>query len=144
MENNVLLTPHVRKASILVWPDDTLKQISQPINGVVDERVQHLVKTMISTLVAAQNGVGLSAIQIGVPLRVFIIKTMKGFMVVADPSYVGVPDTLEKEKMEGCLSFPGNIYIKADRFGKIQAKYTKIDPALFKVTQVEKIGRAHV
>lgn len=121
------------KASIVVWPEDVLKQASQPINGVVDERVQKLIRTMVATLGACQTGIGLSAIQIGDPTRIFLIKQERGYMVIADPSYEGIDEKVVK--MEGCLSFPG-YYTRVPRFSKIKANYTLINPADFTVKNV--------
>jgi peptide deformylase len=61
------------------------------------------------------NGIGLSAIQIGIPKQVSIIKSGKGELV----SIIN-PVILEQEDEfvfmgEGCLSFPG-IYCKSKRF----------------------------
>lgn len=114
---------------IRIAPDPILRQKSKPINlparpsggpagkaGKIDRKTKKLVADLIDTAKAAQEpkGVGLSAVQIGKPLRIFVIKQGKKFISFINPkitfkSKKSLTDVLEKEKlfMEGCLSIPG-------------------------------------
>jgi peptide deformylase len=56
---------------ILEVPDLRLKQISAPVT-VFDEELKTLVADMFETMYAAP-GIGLAAVQVGVPLRVLVI-----------------------------------------------------------------------
>ena len=56
---------------ILTVPDPVLKQVSKPIESVTDE-TRALMDDMLETMYAAP-GIGLAAIQIGVPLNVIVI-----------------------------------------------------------------------
>ena len=56
---------------ILTVPDPVLKQVSKPIESVTDE-TRALMDDMLETMYAAP-GIGLAAIQVGVPKRVIVI-----------------------------------------------------------------------
>lgn len=76
-----------------------------------------LAETMISN-----NGLGLSAPQIGLPYRVFVI-TGEQITCCFNPTII---DTSSEEILleEGCLSFPG-LYIKVKRPRRIKLRYTQ-------------------
>src|ERR1700716_2199836 len=85
--------------------------LHQPAPGgaAVDDNIQRLVDDMIETMYAAP-GVGLAAIQVGEPVRVFVIDLSVGrkaqdLIVMINPVFI------EREGMqleeEGCLSVPG-------------------------------------
>ena len=56
---------------IIEVPDPRLKTVSTPVD-TFDEELKTLVSDMFETMYAA-NGIGLAAIQVGVPLRVLVI-----------------------------------------------------------------------
>jgi peptide deformylase len=56
---------------ILVYPDKRLKQLSKPVTEF-DEKLHKLLDDMNETMTAG-NGIGLAAIQVGVPLRALLI-----------------------------------------------------------------------
>jgi peptide deformylase len=67
------------------------------------------------------RGLGLSAIQIGIPLRVFVMRTDPR-LVIFNPRIVEVSQkTIELE--EGCLSFP-NMILKVTRPQTIKVQFT--------------------
>jgi len=101
--------------SVLRMGDPLLFARAQEVNPIPSEALSSLILDMKDTM-AALDGVGLAAPQIGVPLRVVI------FGVHANPRYpqvTDVPDTIlvnpiievigddEEEGWEGCLSVPG-------------------------------------
>ena len=57
--------------TILTEPNKLLRQVSQPVKYVSKEE-QNLMDDMLETMYAA-NGIGLAAIQIGVPKRIIVI-----------------------------------------------------------------------
>ena len=61
--------------TILTEPNKILRQISQPVAEVNDE-VKKLMNDMLETMYSAQ-GIGLAAIQIGVPKRVIVMDLSK-------------------------------------------------------------------
>lgn len=119
---------------IVIWPNEQLHSVSAPVTSF--NGIKELVADMFETMYAA-GGIGLSAIQIGVPLRVFVMETGDGkefvFVNPEHPKLLGIPE----ERNEGCLSVPGvveqvlrypGVEIKAtDREGKLfEAKFTSI------------------
>jgi peptide deformylase len=73
-----------------------------------DRQIRGLVKDLTQTL-RDQRGLGLSAPQVGVGLRVFVfdVDGVRGHLI--NP-VLGFPDDAEEEGPEGCLSFPGMYY----------------------------------
>jgi peptide deformylase len=82
-----------------------------------------LEKELIETMLA-HDGIGLAAVQVGIPLRVFVMghlgnpETAQAFF---NPMVVATVDELE-DLEEGCLSFPG-IYVNIKRPKKILARW---------------------
>ena len=60
---------------ILTEPNKLLRQISQPVEKV-GESEKELMNDMLETMYAA-NGIGLAAIQIGVPKRIIVMDLSK-------------------------------------------------------------------
>lgn len=107
---------------ILVWPNPKLHQLSQPVVDTDSEdTIRNLVDDLFDTLHKA-GGAGLSAIQIGVPLRVFVMDCKTGGKAHAfvNPEIVEtVDDPIEVE--EGCLSIPG-VFDQVLRFPQVQIR----------------------
>ena len=57
---------------ILTEPNKLLRQISKPVEKVGDEERENLMDDMLDTMYAAP-GIGLAAIQIGVPKRIIVM-----------------------------------------------------------------------
>ncbi|MEM6665379.1 MAG: peptide deformylase [Pseudomonadota bacterium] len=96
------------KRDILTIPDQVLRQASKPVD-VVDDDVRALVKDMFETMYDAP-GVGLAAIQIGVPLRIVTTDAVRGDdlrnpIAFINPEITWQSDTLKLYE-EGCLSIP--------------------------------------
>jgi peptide deformylase len=96
------------KRPIVTYGDPVLREVSKPVDEITTE-VKDLVAELKATLNDA-SGLGLSAVQIGVPLRVFIID-LSAVDITAEPKVFINPEILEtdgeSEFEEGCLSFPG-------------------------------------
>jgi len=117
---------------IVIYPDRRLKEISAPIEKF-DTRLHDLLDDMYETMVA-KNGVGLAAIQIGVPLRVLIVNIP--IETDSDDPHVQQPreNTLEvinpvileaegkTRYQEGCLSVPG-YFEEVDRYKEVRIEY---------------------
>jgi len=85
-------------------PDPILRKKAKKVASV-DVSVQRLIDNMIETLDKC-SGVGLAANQVGVPLRVVIIRIPdKDVMVLINPEII--EKTGERLVVEGCLSVPG-------------------------------------
>ena len=113
---------------ILTEPNKILRQISQPVEKVGDEE-REIMKDMLETMYSA-NGIGLAAIQIGIPKRIIVMDLSKEENKKL-PMYFVNPVITEKnnEKKtyeEGCLSVP-NQFAEIDRPNKCQVEYLDFD-----------------
>lgn len=89
-------------------PDPRLKLVSEPVTGV-DDALRAFLADMVETMYA-ENGIGLAAIQVGVPKRVAVIDLdPKGpnskVMYFLNPEIVESSEEQSTYK-EGCLSVP--------------------------------------
>lgn len=110
---------------ILVVPDPRLRQISKPVEGGVSDEIRALMDDMLETMYAAP-GIGLAAVQIGVPLRV-IVMDLAGKEEPRAPRFFVNPEILEpaaetKPYEEGCLSVP-EIFEEVQRPARCRIKY---------------------
>ena len=93
--------------NIITVPDPLLKSISKPVDKINDE-IKILINDMFETMYNAP-GVGLAAVQIGIPLRVVVIDISKEderkphFFI--NPNIVWLSDKTSIYE-EGCLSIP--------------------------------------
>ncbi len=92
--------------------DEILKKKSREVD-TIDEKIQTLIDDMIETMYKF-NGVGLSAVQVGILKRVVVIDIDDGtgVKVLINPKITKTKG--EQEVEEGCLSFP-NQYAKMIR-----------------------------
>jgi peptide deformylase len=132
---------------ILEVPDPRLKVVSEPVTAF-DDTLRTLVADMFETMYDAP-GIGLAAIQVGVPLRVLVIDLQP-----EDPDAEPVPcnhdghhhyhqptrreprifinpEILEPSEdrsvySEGCLSVP-EIYAEVERPARIRARWQDLD-----------------
>ena len=93
---------------ILTEPNKILRQISEPVEKVGKEE-QKLMDDMLDTMYAA-NGIGLAAIQIGIPKRIIVMDISKDGNK-KEPRFFVNPVILNKDNLkstyeEGCLSVP--------------------------------------
>ena len=109
---------------IFTEPNKLLRQISQPVEKV-GESEKELMNDMLETMYAA-NGIGLAAIQIGVPKRIIVMdlskeENKKSPMYFVNPLIIRKND--EKTTYEeGCLSVP-NQFAEIDRSSKCEVEY---------------------
>ena len=110
--------------TIITEPNKLLRQVSKPVNKVGKEE-QKLMKDMLETMYAA-NGIGLAAIQVGVPQRIIVMDICKEENK-KEPRYFVNPviknkDPLKATYEEGCLSVP-NQFADIDRPSKCEVEY---------------------
>ena len=110
--------------TILTEPNKLLRQVSEPVESVGESEKQ-LMDDMLDTMYAA-NGIGLAAIQIGVPKRIIVIDISKEDKK-KEPRYFVNPviikkDSLEATYEEGCLSVP-NQFAEINRPSKCEVEY---------------------
>ena len=109
---------------ILQEPDPILRQISQPVETVGIEE-QQLMDDMLQTMLDAP-GIGLAAIQIGVPRRVIVLnisqeKNKKNPMYFVNPVIKNKSNELSRYE-EGCLSLK-NVFVEVDRPSTCEVEY---------------------
>lgn len=119
----------------IIWePDERLhKQSSKVI--VVDDQIRNEIDSMVATMIAA-HGVGLAAIQVGIPKRMLVVEC--SYLIKKYPgSEKGLPNDTTILRMinpevinaygscveeEGCLSVPG-LNPEVERAKRIKVKY---------------------
>jgi peptide deformylase len=109
---------------IITEPDKLLRQISEKVEEVGDEE-KKLMNDMLETMYAAK-GIGLAAIQIGVPKRIIVIDLSKDTKK-NEPMFFINPviqkKTLDKSIYEeGCLSVPDQ-FAEIERPSKCEITY---------------------
>ncbi len=139
---------------IIEIPDPVLKQISAPVTQF-DAELKTLVEDMFETMYDAP-GIGLAAIQVGVPLRVLVIDlqpddpdadpvacdhdhadgghhhhhqpTLKQPQIFINPEILDPSEDISVYS-EGCLSVP-EIYADVERPARIRARWQDLDGAV--------------
>lgn len=119
---------------ILTYPDAFLKQKSKPVEKFDDE-LASLVDDMQQTMYAAP-GIGLAAIQVGVPLRLLVLdidyewdnndpaqQINKNLQVFVNPVITHKEGSMVFK--EGCLSVP-EFYEEVKRAQKIRLEYQDV------------------
>jgi len=120
---------------ILTEPDKILRKKSLKVDQV-DKNLQNLMDDMLETMYAAP-GIGLAAIQVGVPKRVIVLdigsrdktenKNDEKQKEIKNPMYFVNPEIITKSSSnstyeEGCLSVPGQ-FAEIERPEKCHIKY---------------------
>ena len=117
---------------IVKLPDPILKQVSAPVERVDDE-LRGLADDMLATMYNAP-GIGLAAIQIGVPRRLLVVDIAKEDEPKSPQVFVNPEVVWSSEEMseyeEGCLSIP-------DVFDTVKR------PAQVRVTYLDREGKQH-
>lgn len=105
--------------NILTSENKLLRKKSKKI-AKVDDSIRTLAKSMIETMYAA-NGIGLSAVQVGVLKQIIVVDHHGEPIVMINPVITKVSD--EKIEMEeGCLSCP-DVFKMISRPNKLNVKY---------------------
>jgi peptide deformylase len=113
---------------IIKLPDPRLRLVSKPVATVTDD-IRTLVADMFETMYAAP-GIGLAAIQVGVPQRVVTLDLAKKDepkqpLVVINPELVWSSEERSTYE-EGCLSIP-EFYEEVERPAQVKVRYTDLD-----------------
>ena len=113
---------------ILTAPDPRLKKKCKPVEAV-DDDVRRLMDDMLETMYAAP-GIGLAAVQIGVPQRVITMDLAKkddpkAPQVFINPEVIWQADERSTYE-EGCLSIP-EYYEEVERPSAVRVKYLGLD-----------------
>lgn len=108
---------------LIILPDPVLRQVSTPIERV-DAELQKLADDMLETMYEAP-GIGLAAIQVGVPRRLLVIDVSKEGedkrpLVFINPEIITSSDERSVYE-EGCLSIP-DYYAEVERPATVTVK----------------------
>lgn len=121
----------IRRILTVADPADlsVLKQVSDPVEGGVDDNLRALMDDMLETMYDAP-GIGLAAIQVGVPQRI-IVMDLAGEDEEPQPRFFVNPEILETSGetvpyQEGCLSVP-DIYDDVERPSQAKIRYLGYD-----------------
>jgi len=121
---------------IIEIPDPRLRVISTPVEAV-DDDVRALIDDMLDSMYAAR-GIGLAAVQIGMPKRILVIdlqeedgdgKAIRAPQIFINPEIV-TADADVSIYNEGCLSVP-------DQYAEVER------PAACRVRWLDENGKAH-
>jgi len=118
---------------IIILPDKQLRLVSKPVEKITTE-IRKLADDMFETMYDAP-GIGLAAIQVGVPQRLLVIDLQEPLEEdgepVKNPLVFVNPEILEHSDQdvpynEGCLSVPDQ-YAEVDRPDRIKARWQDLD-----------------
>jgi peptide deformylase len=113
---------------IIILPDKRLRLVSKPV-GKIDADIRALVEDMFETMYDAP-GIGLAAIQVGVPKRVVVMDLSKRETEAEPKVFINPEITWSSEDEstyeEGCLSIP-DIHEDVERPARVKVKYLDLD-----------------
>jgi peptide deformylase len=113
---------------LIILPDPVLRQLSQPVE-TVNADVRRLADDMLDTMYDAP-GIGLAAIQIGVPRQMLVIDVAKEGedkqpLVFINPKILTTSDEMSVYE-EGCLSIP-DYYAEVERPAVVTVEYIDLE-----------------
>ena len=119
---------------ILIAPDPRLKAVSTPVEKV-DADIRRLAEDMADSMYAA-DGIGLAAVQIGVPKRVIVMDLdqkdgNKNWRAFINPKIIWASEEMATFE-EGCLSVP-EIWDDVERPARIKAAYLDLEGKLIEI-----------
>ena len=113
---------------IIILPDKRLRLKSEPV-GKITAETKKLVEEMFDAMYAAP-GIGLAAIQVGVPKRVVTMDLSKKEGERAPQVFINPEITWASDEKsvyeEGCLSIP-EVHEDVERPAKVRIKYLDLD-----------------
>ncbi|UHD47238.1 peptide deformylase [Aureimonas altamirensis] len=113
---------------LIILPDPILRQVSDPVERI-DDAVRAFADDMLETMYDAP-GIGLAAIQVGVPRRMLVIDLAKDDepknpLVFINPQILSTSDEPSLYE-EGCLSIP-EYYAEVERPASLTARYQDVN-----------------
>ena len=121
---------------VVIWPDPLLRQPSVAV-GEIDDSVRELYRDLCDSMYA-ENGLGMAALQLGDPRRMFVVEPKLAGRSETDPPLCFInPEIVEvseemQDSEEGCLSFP-EIYVKVKRPMRAKLRATGLDGKSFEL-----------
>jgi len=109
-------------------PDKRLRSVSKPVVAIGDE-IRTLVADMFETMYEAP-GIGLAAIQVGVPARVIVMDLSKREAEAEPRVFINPEITWSSEEQslyeEGCLSIP-DVHEDVERPARVKIRYLDLE-----------------
>ena len=109
---------------LIIYPNDILKQTMPDFDFISNINLDYLEQDMIE-LMQTSKGIGLSANQVGIVGRVFVMKPQhledKQPFALFNPVLLESSEELDQGE-EGCLSFP-DLYLQIKRPRRIKVQY---------------------
>ena len=117
------------KLPIIMLPDPALRQRSTPVERI-DDTLRKLMDDMLETMYAAP-GVGLAAVQVGVPKRIIVLDVSDEEKEGRHPICMVNPEIVELGREmrlheEGCLSIP-DVRVDIERPSTLTVRYLDRD-----------------
>jgi peptide deformylase len=113
---------------IIILPDKRLRSVSKPVVEIGDE-IRTLVADMFETMYDAP-GIGLAAIQVGVPSRVIVMDLSKREAEAEPRVFINPEITWSSEEKslyeEGCLSIP-DVHEDVERPAQVKIRYLDLE-----------------
>ena len=113
---------------IIILPDKRLRSVSKPVGAIGDE-IRTLVADMFETMYEAP-GIGLAAIQVGVPFRVIVMDLSKREAEAEPRVFINPEITWSSEEKslyeEGCLSIP-DVHEDVERPARVKIRYLDLE-----------------
>lgn len=128
----------MKKWTFRYYGDPVLREHSKKIDEVTDE-IKQLARYM-TYYADNNNGIGLSAVQLGIPIRLFVLRDYiilpDGTWTVSAPKVFINPKILWKSKetetdTEACMSFPDLQVGPIDRPKKVKIEAIDLDGNVF-------------
>ena len=112
---------------LVILPDSKLRLVSEPVKEITGE-IRQLADDMLETMYDAP-GVGLAAIQIGIPVRMVTMDVSKTEderqpLVLINPEIVWASEE-KRTYEEGCLSIP-EYYEEVERPDRVRFRYMNL------------------
>ena len=113
---------------IIILPDKRLRSVSKPVVAIGDE-IRTLVADMFETMYEAP-GIGLAAIQVGLPSRVIVMDLSKREAEAEPRVFINPEITWSSEEKslyeEGCLSIP-DVHEDVERPARVKIRYLDLE-----------------
>ena len=120
------------------YGEPVLREKALPVKEITPE-ILNLIKDMAETMYTA-SGVGLAALQVGVPKRIILVDGEEdGLIVLINPVIIKSEGEVVAE--EGCLSVP-DIYSQVKRSSKVTIKALNENGDPIEITEEGLIARA--
>jgi len=101
--------------------------IPTDVRPVIAEEVVEAFKvaTQMEKICREHDGLGVAAVQVGIPWQLFVIALNGDFRYCVNCTYEPTPGTSRASSIEGCLSLPGRFFT-VERWAEVQVEGQEI------------------